>query len=529
MIWRRHVDSELMALADGTLGDDEERHVRRHLEECRRCRQRADEVRHARTAALRLEMVPLPAQRAAAIRAAVAEHRRTARSDVRQRAPVSRRRPMIWRLAASAAAIFLVVMAGSLARRSQASIEWPQWRGPGRDGKSLETGLLKSWPDEGPPLVWTADGLGSGYASVSISEGRIFTMGDGDGGQYVVALGLEDGRRLWATRVGDAWSERYVGPRATPTVDGRRLYAMTTGGDVVCLDTTDGSELWRHSLPDKYDSTMMKWRGKTDWRFSESPLVDGDRLIVTPGTRDAALVALDKRNGQELWRSSIPELGENGSDGAGYSSAVVSEGAGVRQYIQFLGRGLVGVEAETGRFLWGYNRLANDVANVTTPVATGDYIFAANGFGTGSVLLRLVAEDDGGVHAEEIYHLPPRVVQNQHGGLILHDGYVYTGTGHGRGRPVCVELSTGEVAWGPVRGSGDTTAAIAYADDRLYFRYADGRVVLVEATPEGYREHGSFIVPGVKRESWSHPVIAGGRLYLREQDRLLTYDVRAPS
>jgi outer membrane protein assembly factor BamB len=199
----------------------------------------------------------------------------------------------------------------------------------------------------------------------------------------------------------------------------------------------------------------------------------------------------------------------------------------VRQYVQLLGRGLVGIEAESGRFLWGYNRIANSVANIPTPIVTGDYVFASSGYGAGAVLLKLEKSGEG-VTAREIYFLNGGTMQNHHGGLVLHEGFVYSGTGQNKGFPLCVEMSTGKVKWGPVRNAGRNSAAFIYADNRLYLRYQDGLMLLVEATPEGYREHGSFVIPDVEKESWSHPIVVNRRLYLREQDHLLVYDIGAP-
>ncbi len=410
--------------------------------------------------------------------------------------------------------------------------DWPQWRGPNRDGRSAETGLLQSWPEDGPPRSWTATGLGSGYSSLAVAGGRIYTLGDHGDGQYVVALAESDGSHLWKTRVGPSWDDRYLGPRSTPTVDGERLYVMSTEGAIVCLEAETGREVWRRSLPGDFGSHLMQAMGTTDWKYVESPLVDGDRVIVTPGGTDAALVALDKNTGEEIWKARIPRLGSAGTDGAGYSSVVVSHAAGVRQYVQFLGRGVIGVEAETGRFLWGYNPVANDIANIATPLVTGDYVFASSGYGTGAALVRIQRAEEGEdgsrpLVAEEVYFLEPDTFQNHHGGLILDRGYVYTGTGHNRGFPIAVALESGEVAWGPERNEGRNSAAVTYADGRIYFRYQDGRMILVEASAEGYREHGSFMIPDVERESWAHPVIANGHLYLREQDALHVYDVRA--
>ena len=401
--------------------------------------------------------------------------------------------------------------------------DWPQWRGPARDGRSSDTGLLQEWPDGGPPLAFRATGLGGGFSSVSVVGDRIFTMGDLGDGQYVMALARQDGSHLWKTRVGPTWDDNYLGPRSTPTTDGDRVYVLSTEGDVYCLSAASGEVKWTRSLPEEFGGVMMEIRG-SEWKFSESPLVDGDRLVVTPGANDAVMVALDKLTGEEIWRAKLPTLGENGADGAGYSSVVVSEGGGVRQYVQLVGRGAIGIEADTGRFLWGYNRVANKVANIPTPLVQDDYVFTSSGYGQGSALLELSPEGDG-VKAGEVYFLSGDTMQNHHGGLILHEGYVYTGTGHNKGFPLSVKMESGEIAWGPIRNDGQDSAAISYADGRLYFRYQNGLMVLVEATPEGYREHGSFTIPEVGNPSWPHPVVAGGRLYLREQDNLFVYDV----
>jgi len=405
--------------------------------------------------------------------------------------------------------------------------EWPQWRGPLRDARSPEKGLLQSWPEGGPPLLWRARGFGIGYSSLAVAGGRIFTMGDIGEDQYLFAASDEDGRILWKQRVGPAWTEEmFGGSRGTPTVDGDRVYALGIDGDLLCADAKTGKPLWRRSLADDFGGKMMFAGGRYDWRFSESPLVDGERLVVSPGVPDAALVALNKTTGKEIWRASIPDLGERGLDGAGYASVVVTEAAGVRQYVQLLGRGLVGIEAATGRFLWGYNRIANHVANIPTPIVTGDHVFAASGYGAGAVLLKL-EKSDAGVSAREIYFLEADTMQNHHGGVVLHDGHVYSGTGHNKGFPLCVELTTGKVKWGPIRNAGRNSAAPLYADGRLYVRYQNGLMLLVEATPEAYRETGSFMIPDVEKESWSHAVVVNRRLYLREQDHLLVYDIAA--
>jgi outer membrane protein assembly factor BamB len=420
------------------------------------------------------------------------------------------------RLPALTCAIVLGVSGATLAE------DWPQWRGPNRDGASRETGLLPEWGPSGPPLAWKAGALGAGFSSVAVAAGRVFTLGDRDGVQQVVALSAEDGKILWTARVGAPWVDEMPGPRSTPTVDGDLVYALGTEGDLVCLEAATGKERWRKSLVSDFGGFMM-----SIWKFSESPLVDGDRLIVTPGGADAALVALDKRSGRELWRTALGSApGPRGKAGAAYSSAVISNGAGVKQYVQLLGQGLVGVRAADGKLLWSYNKIANDVANIPTPIVKGDLVFASTGYQTGAALLKLVPKA-GGVEAQEVYFLDSKSLQNHHGGLVLVGDHVYAGHGHNRGYPICVELATGRIAWGgELRNAGTGSAAVAYADGRLYFRYQNGVVILIEATPEGYRERGSFTIPDVKHPSWPHPVISGSRLYLREQETLYVYDVK---
>jgi outer membrane protein assembly factor BamB len=402
-----------------------------------------------------------------------------------------------------------------------APAEWTGWRGPNRDALSPDTGLMAQWPPAGPPLAFRATGLGAGFSSLAISGGRIYTMGDRQGAQNVVVLSQDAGKILWTARVGPTWDDEYGGPRATPAVDGGSVYALGTEGDLVCLDAATGKETWRKSLSRDFGGSMM-----SGWQFSESPLVDGDRVIVTPGSSNAGLVALDKKTGREIWRAAIPALGPKGRDGAAYSSAVISNGAGVQQYVQLLGRGLVGIRASDGKFLWGYNRVANNVANISTPLVKGDHVFASTGYQTGAALIKLTKSATG-VDGQEVYFLEGRTLQSHHGGLVLVGDHVYGGHGHRQGFPICVELATGKVAWGgDIRNQGSGSAAVVYADGNLYFRYQNGVMMLIEATPQSYREKGAFTIPDVHNPSWSHPVVVGGRLYLREQDALNVYDVR---
>ena len=424
-----------------------------------------------------------------------------------------------------AAVLALILITSAALAAPAASPEWPGWRGPNRDAVSQESGLLAKWPEAGPPLAWKASGLGGGFSSLAISGGRIYTLGDLQGSQQVVAMNLADRKVVWTAKLGPIWDDEYGGPRGTPTVDGDRVYALGTEGDLVCLQAATGKEVWRKNLARDFGGQVMSM-----WKWAESPLVDGDRLIVTPGVPAATLVALDKKTGKEIWRAAVPSLGEKGRDGAGYSSVVVSNGGGVKQYVQLTGRGLVSVRAQDGKFLWGYNNVANNVANISTPVIKGDHVFTSTGYQTGSALLKLSKAGDG-VKAEEVYFLPSKTLQNHHGGLILIGEHIYGGHGHNRGYPVCVEMATGKVAWGgegvDMAHGGTGSAAVTAADGHLYFRYQNGRMVLIQATPQGYQVKGAFSIPDVHHPSWSHPVVLGGKLYLREQDNLYVYDLKA--
>ena len=401
--------------------------------------------------------------------------------------------------------------------------DWPQWRGPNRDDVSPDTGLLDHWPEGGPPLLWKHEGLGSGYSSVVIADGRIFTTGDRDGTQWLFALKRDNGDELWKIPAGEAWDHDpngYTGSRSTPTVDGNHVYLIGTHGDLICLNVKDGEKVWEKNLAKEFGVPVPHWG------FSESPLIDGDKLLCTPGGAEVGIVAVNKNTGAEIWRTAIPPLGNNGKDSAGYSSIVISNGAGKKQYVQLTGRGVVGIDAATGKFLWGYNRVVNGVANIPTPLVHGDYVFSSTGYQGGAALLKLKPVE-GGVEAEEVYFLDGKALQNHHGQMVMLGDYVYLGHGHNGGAPTCVEWKTGEIKWRQNHGPGNRTAHVTSADGNLYFRYeTPGLMALVAAKPDGYEERGTFQIPGSEKPSWSHPVVIGGKLYLREQNTLFCYDVR---
>jgi outer membrane protein assembly factor BamB len=397
--------------------------------------------------------------------------------------------------------------------------DWYQWRGPNRDGLCSETGLNDEWPNDGPPVVWRTRGLGAGMSSVAISQGRIYTLGKQGGESYLICRALDGGNELWKTPVGGGDN-----PNCTPTVDpaSNLVFGVSHGGDLLCAEADTGREVWRKNFGRDFGGQMMSM-----WGYSESPLVDGDRLICTPGSPRAMLAALDKRTGAIEWTTPTPpgSLGGAGKDGAGYSSVVISNGGGVKQYIQLVGRGLISVSAQDGRGLWNYNRVANGTANIPTPIVTGNYVFTSSGYDDGGTALLEITGQGRNVGVREVYYKRANELQNHHGGMVLVGDYVYMGHGHNNGFPACVELRSGRNVWDRARGAGSGSAAIVYADGDIYFRYQDGTMALVEANPQGYNLKRSFKLATRNGESWPHPVIQGGRMYIRDQDELLCYDL----
>lgn len=387
--------------------------------------------------------------------------------------------------------------------------DWPTWRGPKRDDISTETGLLKTWPKEGPPLAWKATGLGTGYSSVSIADERVLTMGDGPDGARVLAFSAKDGSPLWQSDVIGKPGGNYPGTRCTPTIDGGLVYALGQFGDFVCLDVKTGKVQWTKSLQKDFGG------GFAGWNYTESPLVDGNKVLLTPGGKKGAMVALDKKTGALLWQSA------QWTDSAAYSSIVPSEFGGKRHYVQFTESSVAGIEATTGNLLWRAPR-KGATASIPTPVLSKDLVFVTSGYGVGCNLFKLKS-DTGGITTEEVYANKNMV--NHHGGVILIGKHLY---GHSdSGGWTCLEMATGEVAW---KNGGVGKGAVTYADGHLYCRSEGGKgtVALVEATPTGYKEKGRFEQPDrSKQNSWAHPVIAGGKLYLRDMDVLLCYDVKA--
>ena len=381
--------------------------------------------------------------------------------------------------------------------------DWPQWRGPNRDGISPETGLLRSWPASGPRLVWKAQGLGEGYSNLAIAQGRIFTQGQRGRAQFVIALNKASGRKLWQTPAGKSYRDSHgSGPRSTPTVDGDRVFALSADGTLVCLETSTGNTVWSLNIVKKFGGRIP------GWGVSGSPLVDGNRVIVNPGGRGASIVALDKRNGTVLWRAL--------SDPPGYSSPIAVQVGGTRQIIVFTGRSAVGVQAETGNALWRYRRVSNGTANIATPIFRDGHVFLSSDYGTGCALLKLTSQN-GFWRAAEVYF--NRNMRNHYSSSVLVGDHLY---GFSSSILTAMHWKTGAVAW---RDRSVGKGTVAYADGNLYLASEDGVVGLAEATPAGYREKSRFQISRSSVPMRAVPVISGGRLYLRDQDTLYCFDI----
>jgi outer membrane protein assembly factor BamB len=385
---------------------------------------------------------------------------------------------------------------------AQTGGEWPQWRGANRDGISKETGLLKQWPEAGPPLLWKSAGAGMGYSSFAVSQGRLYTLGLRGDKEYVIAFDAATGKEVWATAHGSAFrNDRGDGPRGTPTVDGDRVYSLGGAGDLSAIDAKTGRVVWQMNVLQKFGGSNITWG------ISESPLVVGEKVLVNPGGPGASVVALKKADGSLIWKSQ--------SDRSGYSSAIPVQVGGKTQVIFFTHTRGLGLDLETGKLLWEYPRAANNVANAATPVVRGNRVWISSDYGNGGGLVEIKADGT----ASEVYFT--KEMRNHHSSSVLIGDHLY---GFSGGILTAMKFDTGEVAW---RDRSVGKGSLVFADGMLYLFSENGVVGLAEATPTGYTERGRFRIPQDSLPTWSHPVVAGGRLYLRDQDTVYAYDVRA--
>lgn len=400
--------------------------------------------------------------------------------------------------------------------------EWPTFRGTDRMAVSKETGLLQSWPEGGPKLLWKAEGAGRGYASLAIANGRMYTLGDApstaeDKDEYLVCFDLNEGKQLWKTKTGSAWNQGapdWQGSRSTPSVDGDLVYVVTPHGELVCCESGTGYEKWRKDLKKEFGG-----RKGDNWGYSESVLIDGDKVVCTPGGDKTTMAALNKTTGELIWKTV-----REGDRGAGHASIAISEIGGTRVYVQTTASGALGVRASDGKLMWSYP-IDQTTAVIPTPIVRGDLVFFAAGYKRGGALLKQVPASEGDVNVEAVYGIN-RELANKHGGIVLVGDYLF-GDSDDQGIPFCAELMTGTVKW-KKRGSGKRSACFTAADGRLYILFSDGTIVLAKASPDDYEEVGSFKVHGSGgRPSWAHPVIVDGKLFLREQDAILCYDIKA--
>jgi len=388
---------------------------------------------------------------------------------------------------------------------------WPQWRGPNRDDISRETRLLQSWPEGGPKQLWSSNDCGIGYSGPAIVGDRMYILGSRDGTEMLLCLDVKTGDEQWSASIGPERESNWGnGPRGTPTVEGDFVYATGGQGNLVCIRASDGSEVWSKS--------MSEFGGKIPyWGYSESPLVHEEKILYTPGGEQGAIVALDKGTGELLWQT------EELTDGAHYSSLVVKQHGGKTMGVQLLVSQLVGIDLENGTVLWTVP-WPGSTAVVPTPVFWQDCVYVTSGYGAGCMLVRI--GDD--FNAEVVYD--SKLMSNHHGGVILLDDHIY---GHSNKKGwMCQDIVTGKKVWAE-RHDLDK-GAIAYADNRFYCLGEDtGEVVLIAASAAGWKKHGRFTLDpqselrSPKGRIWTHPVIADGRLYLRDQELLYCFDVRA--
>ncbi|MCD6304258.1 MAG: PQQ-like beta-propeller repeat protein [Planctomycetes bacterium] len=402
--------------------------------------------------------------------------------------------------AAAGLLFWAVVLAGGTASAD----DWPQWRGPQRTGISKETGLLKSWPADGPKLLWAVETPGKGFGSISVVGKTIYLTGTEAGRAVAYALGT-DGKLKWRQVYGTAWTKNFPMSRCQPTIDGSRAYVISGTGWAACLDIATGKVKWAIDL-------MRKFGGRNiTWGLAESPLVVGGNVIFTPGGKDASVVALDKQTGRTAWRS------KGLSERAAYCSPMLITAGGKQQIVTQLENHIVGIDARTGRCLWKVPQRNRWAVHPNTPVAVNGMLFISSGYGFGSQLIKLSAD---GASATVVWR--EKQLDNHHEGILLVGGYIY-GCGS-RSRLMCMDPADAKILY---KVNEVRKASITCADGRIYaYDEKGGTVSLVEVSPKGYKIRGQFKVTRGSGPHWAHPVVAGGVLYIRHGEALLAYDVK---
>lgn len=393
---------------------------------------------------------------------------------------------------------------------------WPRFQGPDGTNISKDKGLLKSWPEGGPKLIWKIEGIGEGFASLTFAEGRMFTAGNIGDNMVVTALDL-DGKILWQAPNGASFTQSYPGSRGTPTIDGDRVYHENPIGDVTCFDAATGKKIWSVNILEKFGSENITWA------LAESVLIDGDHAIVAPCGPNTAVVALDKMTGETVWQSE-PAVAEDGkADLAGYATATLAEYKGIRMILTMTADALIGVDADSGKLLFRFPHETQYKVNATKPVYRDGHVCISSGYGTtGTVMVKLNVQGKR-VTPEQVW--ASRELDNQHGGLIYYDGYVYgSAQKFNRGAWVCLDWKTGEAKY-IEKGVGQGSATLA--DGMLYTLAEKKRTIgLVKATPEGHEVTSKFVLPeGGEGLTWAYPVVLDGRLYVRHGNFLYVYDV----
>ena len=409
--------------------------------------------------------------------------------------------------------------------------DWAQWRGPHRDGKSDETGLLKKWPEGGPKLLWSVEGIGAGFSQAAIADGTIYITGSAGGKGTCSAFDL-NGKLRWKAEYGSdkgGWDRRFPGARTTPTIHDGRLYTVSANEELSCFDIKDGSVIWQVDLRKRFGAGIQRWGN------AESVLIDGDKVICTPGGAEVMMAALDRKTGETVWTMKGPKVvtapeqpnrrrGRRGRGGgkpmSSYCSPMLVARGETRLIATMTSHHIIGVEADTGKLLWKRAYRNERGIHPVTPVYADGMFYFTSGYNFGGVMIELSA--DGKAITEKWTEKKP---DPTHGGVILLDGYIYGSASSRGGKWYCVELKTGTVMW---EATVVRNGAAVYADG-LFYCYGDkGSLALVEMSPKGPNVISRFNITKGAKEHWAHPSISDGRLYVRHGDVLMVYDIKDP-